>query len=314
MEFVCEFSPRRLEAPALTAKQTLAASERHWARFWSTGGAIDLAGSTDSRAAELERRIVLSQYLTAIQCSGSAPPQETGLTCNSWYGKFHLEMHWWHAAHFPLWGRTPLLERSMAWYERVLPVAIAKARRQGYKGARWAKMTALDGRDSPSGVGEMLIWQQPHPIVMADLCYRAHPNRRTAERYAEIVFQSAEFMADFAVERDGRYVLGPPLIPAQENHPPRETWNPAFELSQWMQVLGLAQQWRARLGLAPVAKWDDVRKRMSKLPVKDGLYLAHENCPQTFTQRHRDHPSMLGAYGVLEGQGVDRETMRRTRK
>ena len=22
-----------------------------------------------------------------------------------------------------------------------------------------------------------------------------------------------------------RYVLGPPVIPAQENHPPRETWN-----------------------------------------------------------------------------------------
>lgn len=314
LEFVCEFSGRKGQQQPLPAKACMAASERHWAKFWSTGGAVDLSGSTDARADELERRIVLSQYLTAIQCSGSAPPQETGLTCNSWYGKFHLEMHWWHAAHLPLWGRTPLLERSMAWYERVLPVAVEKARKQGYKGARWAKMTDLNGRDSPSGVGEMLIWQQPHPIVLADLCYRAHPDRRTAERYAEIVFQSAEFMADFAVERDGRYVLGPPLIPAQENHPPRETWNPTFELSQWMQALGIAQQWRGRVGLPPVAKWDDVRKRMSPLPVKDGLYLAHENCPQTYTQRHRDHPSMLGAYGVLEGQGVDKETMRRTLK
>ncbi|HNY40358.1 MAG TPA: glycoside hydrolase family 65 [Bryobacteraceae bacterium] len=314
LEFVCEFRQGKAEAQPLTAQSCKAASERHWARFWSTGGAVDLSGSTDSRAAELERRIVLSQYLTAIQCSGSAPPQETGLTCNSWYGKFHLEMHWWHAAHFALWGRTSLLERSIAWYERILPVAEEKARRQGYKGARWPKMTDPSGRDSPSNVGEMLIWQQPHPIALAELCYRAHPDRATAERYAGIVIKSAEFMTDFAVERDGRYVLGPPLIPAQENHPPRVTWNPTFELSQWKQMLGVAQQWARRAGLEPDAKWEDVRKRLSALPVNDGLYLAHENCPQTFTERNRDHPSMLGAFGVLDGQGVDKETMRRTLK
>jgi hypothetical protein len=46
--------------------------------------------------------------------------------------------------------------------------------------------------------------------------------------------------------------------------------------------------------------------------VKDGVYLAHENCPQTFTERNRDHPSMLGALGVLTGSKVDREIMRRT--
>ena len=67
--------------------------------------------------------MVLSQYLTAIQCSGSQPPQETGLTVNSWYGKFHLEMHWWHAAHFALWNRLPLLEKSLGWYESILPGA-----------------------------------------------------------------------------------------------------------------------------------------------------------------------------------------------
>jgi hypothetical protein len=47
---------------------------------------VDLSGSRDPRAMELERRIVLSQYQTAIQCAGSLPPQETGLTCNSWFG------------------------------------------------------------------------------------------------------------------------------------------------------------------------------------------------------------------------------------
>ena len=51
-------------------------------------------------------------YLMAIQCAGSLPPQETGLTFNSWYGKFHLEMHWWHGVHFPLWGRAELFEKK----------------------------------------------------------------------------------------------------------------------------------------------------------------------------------------------------------
>jgi protein-glucosylgalactosylhydroxylysine glucosidase len=312
LDLTCEFAPRNFQSGALTSAEVRTASAKHWEDFWSTGGAIDLSGSTDARAPELERRIVLSQYLTAIQCAGSAPPQETGLVCNSWYGKFHLEMHWWHAAHFPIWGRTPLLEKSMGWYGSILPVAQEKARRQRYQGVRWPKMTSLSGRDSPSNVGELLIWQQPHPIALAELCYRSHPNRATLDRYRDMVMASADFMADFAVLREGRYVLGPPVIPAQENHEARKTWNPTFELAYWHEALGIAQQWRTRFGLPRVSKWDDVRERLSALPVKDGLYLAQENCPETFTAKNRDHPSMLAAYGVLNGEGVDREVMRRT--
>jgi protein-glucosylgalactosylhydroxylysine glucosidase len=311
-----EFSPTPIALAPPKVGEVIEANRRHWARFWQDGAAIDFSGSRDRRAAELERRVVLSQYLTAIQCSGSLPPQETGLTCNSWYGKYHLEMHWWHAAHFPMWNRTALLERSLGWYNAILPSAREKAKQQGYTGARWPKMTAPDGRSSPSPIGEMLIWQQPHPIVMAELCYTAHPDRQTLERYRDMVMESAEFMASFAyyeASRD-RYVLGPPVIPAQENHPPRETWNPAFELEYWHNGLGIAQQWRKRLGLGLNPKWEEVRSKLSALPVRDGVYLAHENCPQTFTERNRDHPSMLGALGVLPGAKVDREIMRATLK
>jgi hypothetical protein len=299
-----------------TTEKVFEASSRHWQNFWNEGAAIDLSGSTDPRAREMERRIILSQYLTAIQCSGSMPPQETGLTCNSWYGKFHLEMHYWHAAHFAAWGRPARLERSLQWYNRILPSAREKARSQGYAGARWPKMTAPDGRDSPSPIGPMLIWQQPHPVVMAESIYRAKPSQETLAHYREIVFESAEFMADYAHfdAKRGSYVLGPPVIPAQENHPPRETWNPTFELEYWDHALGIAQKWRERAGMARNPKWDDVQAKLAPLPIKDGVYLAHENCPQTFTERNRDHPSMLGALGVLPGKKVDRETMQRTLK
>jgi hypothetical protein len=314
LSFCCSF--RRSGQISVDPAATFAAAEKHWSAFWNSGGAIDLSAAQDPRAEELERRIVLSQYLTAIQCAGSMPPQETGLTCNSWYGKFHLEMHYWHAAHFATWGRPALLERSLGWYRAILPSAREKARQQGYAGARWPKMTAPDGRDSPSPIGPLLIWQQPHPIAMAELIYAARPTRDTLERYREIVFESAEFMASYAHwdTKGARYVLGPPVIPAQENHPPRETWNPTFELEYWDHALGIAQRWRERAGLALHPKWDEVRAKLSALPVRNGVYLAHENCPQTYTERNRDHPSMLGALGVLPGRKVDRETMRRTLK
>jgi hypothetical protein len=175
-------------------------------------------------------------------------------------------------------------------------------------------MVGPDGRDSPSPIGPLLTWQQPHPIAYVELCYQSRPNRETLERYKDVVFETAEFMASYAWldPRTRRYSLGPPVIPAQENHPPRETWNPTYELVYWAWGLGIAQQWRKRLGMSPDPKWEQVRRNMAPLPVKDGVYLAHENCPQTFTERNRDHPSMLAALGVLPGEGVDRETMRRT--
>jgi hypothetical protein len=312
LDFCCAFHPRPATPPPTPTPPSPPRK--------STGPPSGLPAppsispAPDPRARELERRIVLSQYQTAIQCAGSLPPQETGLTCNSWYGKFHLEMHYWHAAHFATWGRPALLERSLGWYNAILPACPREGRQQGYTGARWPKMTAPDGRDSPSNVGPLLIWQQPHPIAMAELIYAAHPTRDTLARYRDMVFESAEFMASYAHydPKSARYVLGPPVIPAQENHPARETWNPTFELEYWDHALDIAQRWRER-GVCPrEPKWDDVRAKLSALPVKDGVYLAHENCPQTFTERNRDHPSMLGALGVLPGRKVDRETMRRT--
>jgi hypothetical protein len=175
-------------------------------------------------------------------------------------------------------------------------------------------MVGPEGRDSPSPIGPLLIWQQPHPIFYAELCYRTRPSKATLERYSRLVFESAEFMASYAYfdAKTDRYVLGPPLIPAQENHPPLETWNPTFELVYWAFGLRIAQRWRERFGKKREAAWDKVLAKLSALPVRDGVYLAHENCPQTYTERNYDHPSMLGAFGFLPADGVDPATMRRT--
>jgi hypothetical protein len=316
LELVCAFSPDAISGKLPSFADSLATARDHWHRFWSTGGAIDLSGSTDPRWRELERRIVLSQYLTAIQSAGRYPPAETGLTLNSWYGKFHLEMHWWHAVHFALWNRLDLFERSLGYYQAILPRAQATARRQGYDGARWPKMTDPSGAESPSSVGPFLIWQQPHPIYYAELCYRAHGDRATLEKYREVVFETARFMASYATwdEATGRYVLGPVLQCAQERFPKDATLNPTFELTYWRWGLETAQRWRERLGLPRDKHWDDVLAHLARPPVVDGKYAFTETTPDSYTHPrwNDDHPAVLAALGVLPGPGIDRPTMRRT--
>ena len=274
-----------------------------WKYFWETGAAVDFSGSTDTRAFELERRIILSQYLTKIQCSNEYPPQETGLTYNSWYGKPHLEMHWWHAYHYALWGRIELLEKSLAWYKTVFNNAKAIAQRQGYEGVRWQKMTDNEGRETPSSIGALLIWQQPHVITFAELCYRSYNNKQTLEKYKDLVFATADFMASFAYydSAKGKYILGKGVIPAQERFKAEETFNPTYELVYWQWALNTAQKWRERLRLPRNKKWDDVLQKLSPLPVQNDKYLFTESATDSYTnpEFRTDHPAVFGALGML---------------
>jgi hypothetical protein len=309
--------PDAPDAPAASrataAADVIAQSAAHWQAFWRSGAAIDFSGSTDPRAAELERRVVLSQYLTAIQFGGDFPPQESGLTTTTWYGKNHTEMIWWHTAHFALWGRPQQLENALRWYQKTLPAARQIAASRGLTGARWPKMTSPDGRESPGG-NPLIIWNQPHVIHLAELLYRSAPTPQTLERYRELVFATADAMSSMLHWDGKRYVLGPPLWIAQEIYDPATSMNPGYELSYWATGLALAQQWRARLGLAPDADWEKKRLQISSLPQKDGKYVALESTPDTWdnaASRH-DHPSFLMSLGQLPGAGVDRVVMRRT--
>ena len=319
LELGCQFAPLKGKALAPTFAATRANSQQQWAAFWRSGGAVDFSGTTDPRARELERRIVLSQYLTKIHNAGSQPPQETGLLLNSWYGRPHLEMHWWHSAHFALWGRPALLEKSLTWYARPDVQAVAKgiAQRQGYAGWRWQKMTDPWGEEGPSSVGAFLLWQQPHTIYFAEEAYRAHPNAATLKLYQERVSQTAAFIASYPFfEKDkGRYILGKGVIPAQERFKAEDTFNPTFELVYWHWALDIAQKWRERQGQPRNAQWDEVLAKLSKLPEANGVYLAAESAPDSYTnpEYKTDHPSVLAALGVLPATGqVDPATMRRT--
>jgi len=309
--FTCEFFTEKdaTRAP-MSFEEVAAASASHWKDYWTKGAIVDFSGCTDPRARELERRVVLSQYLLAVNDAGDTPPQETGLTYNSWFGKFHLEMIWWHQAQFALWGHPELLDHTLEWYFQAEPMAREIARRQGFSGVRWMKMTDPSAAEAPSKVGSFLIWQQPHLIYLAELLYRAAPDNHSGkgskryylEKYGRLVEETAEMMRSFATYdyANDRYVLRG-CIPAQETLRAAETVNPPMELSYWRFGLQVAQDWRERRGLARHSEWDEVINRLSPLAAKDSLYLAAETAPQTYEDIRftSDHPAVLGAVGIL---------------
>ena len=290
----------------------------YWYNFWTKGGMVDFSECTDPRAPELERRVVLSQYLMAIQAAGDTPPQETGLTYNSWFGKFHLEMIWWHQSHFPLWGHPELLNRTLNWYHRAEPVAREIAQRQGFEGIRWMKMTDPDAMEAPSKVGSFLIWQQPHLIHLAELVYRATNDEAVLRNYYDLIQKTAEFMYSFATydSINNRYLLKG-IIAAQETLRASENVNPPMELSSWHYGLSTAQLWRERMGEARVAEWDTLLAKLSPLATdaEGKLYLASEDAKDSYTNIRfiSDHPAVTGALGMYpESRLLNKEIMNNT--
>jgi hypothetical protein len=307
----CLFSAEEPKAELPLFADAEGASASYWNEFWTSGAAVDFSHCTDPRAKELERRVVLSQYLLAIQSAGSVPPQETGLTYNSWFGKFHLEMIWWHQSWQALWGHENLLERTMKWYDTAAPAARAIAERQGFAGLRWMKMTDPSGIEAPSNVGSFLIWQQPHYIYLAELIYRANPTDSVLQKYNKLVQQTAEFMYDFATydSMEGRYVLKG-AIPAQETLKAATTINPPFELSYWHFAMQTAQEWRQRMGEKRNLEWDELIDKLSPLAYnEDSLYLASEDAVDTYKDIRftSDHMAVLGSVGILPMNKLIRE-------
>lgn len=316
-----------------------------WKHWWQEGGMVDFSQCTDPRANELERRVVISQYLTRINCANATPPQETGLTYNSWFGRPHLEMAWWHMVDFALWNHPQVMEQVLEWYNKVAyPEARKIAERQGFQGVRWMKMTDPWAGEAPSNTGSFLIWQQPHYIYMAEEMYRAHPDAATLERYGEQVEQTALFMADFLHLDTLTHTYELRSATAMQESMSKDfSYNHPFELAYWHYGLATAQAWRERRGLPRHPQWDDILAHLAPLPQLDGIYTAGQPIDttqhlqrfdpfdtvgasasvavpkqiptETFAEKSRsDHPAVLGACALIPTADAiyDTETMQRT--
>jgi len=312
LEFTCAFSPAPISKARLTVGKSFKETSDHWKHFWSTGGAIDLSGSKDPRWFELERRIVLSQYESAAQSAGSFPSSEAGLMeIDPWRGQFHMEMVWWHMAHYALWDRWSLADKAFSCYQRFTPQARALAEQLGYAGLKWPKSVGPEGRSAPWTGNQVLLWKEPHPIFFAELDYRLHPTPATLKKWSNIVFGTAEHMADYPTldPKTGTYSLVFDMPPSE-----KAVWSDTvFDLAYWRWGLDQAQVWRQRLGLARNVHWDDVRNHLAPMPVSDGVFVDYAGCADTYTKNAWGHPDPIGVFGMLPSiDGVDTETAHRT--
>ncbi len=215
-------------------------------------------------------------------------------------------MYFWHSAHWALWNNWDILRRSSSVYDRFLRGSLARSQtQQGWSsGARWPKMTDPSGRSAPGQINNLLIWQQPHPLIFAEYEYRSFPTRQTLEKWETVVRETANWMSAFAWfnESTGVYDLGPPLYVVSEDTSPNVTQNPAFELAYWRFGLGIAENWMNKLGREVPDSWVDVKNNLAKLPADGDTYMVYEGIEQSFWDDPAftsDHPALVGLHGWL---------------
>ncbi len=308
--------PPRAESPAVndatvSYEDVEKESKTRWESYWTTGGAVDFSESSDPRWFELERRVVLSQFLLRANSAGDWPSSESGLLeiC-PWSGRFHLEMVLQHLIHWWAWDRAEFGEKAAQIYEVVTPGAKALAEQLDYKGLKWQKEIAPDGRTAPWVGNLALLWKQPHPIFFAEMDYRRNPTTETLKKWEAIVEGTADHMADYAtVDENGVYHLDPVMPPDEQGF----TKDDLFDLAYWRWGLDAANAWRERLGKERCEEWDRVRANLAPLPQKDGYYVHSAEWTDTFEKRAWEHPDLIGIWGMIPPtDAVDKETATRT--
>ncbi|KAF2994389.1 hypothetical protein E8E13_002470 [Curvularia kusanoi] len=317
--FTAHFSPNRRipSSPGKIQDQ----SPRKWNAYWQEGGFIDLTASSNPNATELQRRIITSQYHVRVNSAGSSqPPQESGLMNNGWYGKFHMEMVIWHLAHWSTWGKQQYFDNVFPQlYEILLPSSIARAQRMGWGGARWPKMTDLQtGINSPGDINAFLMWQQPHPLYLANLPYQAKPTRDTLQRWDSVISATADYMASYPGLNNTtkKFDLGPPAYGVTENTPPNSTRNLAYEVSYWRYGLDAAIDWKRKLRQSVPEKWIHVAANLALPPIIDGLYAVYDGLNASWWDDPKltdDPRSLIMLQGVLpDTPAVDPDVALRT--
>lgn len=231
-----------------------------------------------------------------------------------------MEMVVWHNAHWMAWGKSKYFDNIFPeLYETLLPSSLARAKFMGWEGARWPKMTELGtGVSSPGDINALLLWQQPHPMYLAQLAYQGSPTRATLQKWDKVLTATANYMASYPGlnNKTGKYDLGPPSYGVTENTLPNSTLNLAYEIAYWRYGLDVALEWKQKLGQAVPAKWLHVAENLAPPPQVDGLYTVYEGLNSSWwndTKLTGDPRSLIMMQGILpDTPAVDPLVARRT--
>lgn len=295
--FTAEYAFGRLNPePGSKLEASQKASAEYWNDWWQKGGAVDFSACTDPRAAELERRVVLSQYLTGIQCSGIVPGHDGGLTGLADNGKVDADNVTWQTAQFALWGHPEQLTETFKWYEDMLDEATASAKLQSISGARWANLCGINGIEAPSKAGR--VSQQPNLIYLLDVLENCGQD---VSAYAALKDATLGYIDGYMgrLTADSTYVLaGIPMQGRQE----KVAEQPAFESAYWFYALNkhAKEHWH----------YAQLCKHFAPLAIENGLYLC---AAKDGDESGEGHPAVLAALGMLPATGyIDANVMKAT--
>ena len=180
--------------------------------------------------------------------------------------------------------------------------------------------------NTPVMIGLMLIWQQPHVILTAELQHRSCAGAAECEldvirQLAPLVDATARFMASYpSPDASGVLHLGSPTACAEEGgealgscgegcaeDAPYHVFDGSFELSYWKYGLLTANVWRVRQGLQPNATWADTARRLAALPtVPDpsagtaagsNVYNFHGGCANAFSTAVSNKTAVRNPWG-----------------
>jgi hypothetical protein len=130
-----------------------------------------------------------------------------------------------------------------------------------------------------------------------------HPTLATLANWTNIVFGTADHMADYPdLQSSGIYSLAFDVPPSE-----KALWSDTvFDLAYWRWGLNQAQIWRQRLGLARNPLWDQVLTNLAPMPVLNGVFVDYAGDTTTYTTTAYNHPDPIGVYGMLPPiAGVD---------
>ena len=274
-------------------------SQYFWNQYWNTGAFIDCRKTNGTRAHELQRRVILSQYILAVNCAGTSLPLEAGLVSNGLPGKSPVEMMWWHLAHWERWSKWERVGSVIPIaYQRLLNRSIDQARADGFEGAFWGG--EIDRPVSSRTEPTVPIWQQAHPFYFAEQEYLAFPTSRTLKKWHQIVEESSKFMASFARwnKETKVYDLAPTPTHSEMGIEPAETKEPnagASILALW--IAGGHKMVRAATAAGPNEAATHRRQPCAVRRRTRWLRLPRRGRPGL--GRGAVNPAIVGIFGML---------------
>jgi len=273
--------------------------------FWEEDNSIIISNDF------LVERMILSKYLLKLNSTGIYPPAESGITYNNWNSKFHLEMHMIHALWLIYDNHLDLLLKSLDYYLSIYETSLSRAKENGYNGIRFPKMTSPDGLDSPSNIGPLLVWQEPHIVYMLQEIYRIYKREDILVKYEPLIRGVIDFMISYLTDNGNTIEMLEPLLECCESIPLEKCHNPMFEIEYFREVFKSQSIIDNILYGKNRYDYDSYVNLLIKPKITNGIYLKTHDMINEY-DIYPDHPTEVFAYSYFKSNNIDEKNMKST--